>query len=353
MSKDWREQAKANVADKSQGDRFKLVEGPNIFRILPNAKAIKHDNYEKYPPYDEYLVHKNVGPNKKIVICGKDIVTKEEECWLCDEIIERYNKSSKASKRAVAKQIEPSPQMIMQVARWDRNTESLRGPLKFYVPGSGGANSVSVKLEGLLANSRRHYDHPSKGYNINIPRTGTGPKDTRYGAPEPDESRSKVSSGILRKVIPFEELVDEYDEEFQRAMFYGESVEEASKRRKFAKEEDNHMAMKKKKVDKEVKGKKKGKEEEASSSESESGSGSGSESSSESEKKAAKKKRGPGRPPGSKSKKKGKEEEESSSESESGSGSSSESESGSGSESSSESSSESESEPKNKKKKKK
>src|SRR5580765_7063889 len=111
---DWRKQAQQEVQDKQMGDKFKLQVGSNTFRVLPNYLAVKKDNYRNFQPRFTYLAHFNVGPNKKICRCGKDPDTLRGDCWLCDEIIEKYSKSGKASKRTVAKELEPKVQTLMQ-----------------------------------------------------------------------------------------------------------------------------------------------------------------------------------------------------------------------------------------------
>src|SRR5579863_3591858 len=141
MAKDWKDSTQRKVKESLLKGKFKLVEGKNIFRILPTYEAYQEENYSKYRPYFEYLSHKNVGPKNHIVRCGKDIDSREGECWLCDEIIERYLKSGKSAKKAIAKKLQPQEQTFMFVAKWDRSLEVLQGPLAFYVPGGNGATS--------------------------------------------------------------------------------------------------------------------------------------------------------------------------------------------------------------------
>lgn len=259
----WREETQAEVKDRTSGNKFKLDEGTNVIRILPSYRAVQKDSYTKYKPFLEYLVHKNVGPKKSIVRCGKDVVTKEGECWLCDEIVERYAASGKQEKRAVAKTLAPAKQFFMNIARWDKKTDSLRGPLKFYVPGGDGATSLAVKLLGVISGmgTSKQVDHPKKGCNISITRTGTGQFDTRYGSPIPDDESSQVPKSILRKIEPWSTLIPGYDENTQRSLFYGEEVQAMSRRSKIQEEEDDDMPMKKKKKmkdeDEDVKKKKK------------------------------------------------------------------------------------------------
>jgi hypothetical protein len=214
-----------------------------------------------YAPYYEYLVHREVGPDKKYVRCGKELDdngNRTGECWLCDEVIPKLERSGSRAKKAIAANLKPREQFVVQVGEYDPEEEKLIGPLMWYVP-TGGAKSLSVAIMGLLATSKRRYDDPRKGYNLNIERTGTGPKDTRYGTIEADEERSKVPSSIINAIKPFDEAIREYAEDEQRAAYYGE------KERDFADDdEEEEVATKKKskKDEKELKRKKKGREEE-------------------------------------------------------------------------------------------
>ncbi len=259
MPGDWRDKARDRVKRKQQGTRFKLVPGDNSFRVLPNHAGLDH------PPYYEYRIHRDVGPDKKMVRCGKSIEG-EGDCWLCDEIVPRLEKSGKRSKIAQARVLAPGEQFVVQVASADAESGKMIGPLTWYVP-TGGAKSMSVQLLGLLASPRRRYDDPKKGYNINVSRTGTGPTDTRYGAIEPDDEPSKVPSSIMSELKPFDKVIPAYDEDEQRAAFYGRSVDEM---RSFGRDDDEETGdrkmpkadkkkVSKKEAEEELKRKKKGK----------------------------------------------------------------------------------------------
>ncbi len=221
---DYREQARARVKDKSTGDRFKLVEGDNLIRILPNALDKK--GKAPKPPYKEYNKHYNVGVGEKSrsVICGKD-VGGDGECWLCDRI-EADSKSEKKQKRVRADAMKSVAHCAFQIAYMDRDTEKLRGPVIFNVTEGKSNKSLDARLLGLLGNQRKMIADPIKGYNIHIERTGTGRTDTRYGSPDLDEEPTPVPSKILEKLKSFSELIPEYSEKFAKAAYYGEDPNE-------------------------------------------------------------------------------------------------------------------------------
>jgi chemotaxis protein histidine kinase CheA len=212
----WKDKARERVKDAKQGATFKLVEGPNCFRVLPNKQGIDQ------APYSEFRVHRNVGPNDVWVKCGKD-VDGSGKCWLCDIKLPELRKSPNASKKSAADNMAPKDQFLVQVAAYDPETKKFSQPKPWWCP-TGSARSLGVALLSLLANSRRSYDDPKKGYNINVERTGTGFKDTRYGAMEPDEEPIVVPSSILSAMKELDELVPEYSLDIQKAAFYGENA---------------------------------------------------------------------------------------------------------------------------------
>src|SRR4051812_35639092 len=136
---DWKKRAHKRMKEKQSGNTFKLQGGANIFRILPNAKGTE------YPPYFEYLVHREVGPDKKFCRCGKSIKGREGDCWLCDTVIPKLTASKKRSKLALAKLLEPKEQFVVQVATYEPDSEEFMGPKTWFVP-TGGAKSMSVSI---------------------------------------------------------------------------------------------------------------------------------------------------------------------------------------------------------------
>jgi len=210
----WREDARKEVKKIMAGGKFKLKEGENTFRVLPNRNGLDR------APYIIIMQHGDVGPDKRLVNCGKD-TDGQGSCWLCDRVIPKLAKSTKKSLRDKAEAMRAKRQMIMQVASVDGGDWD--GPFLWYVS-TGGAKSLSTKMQNRLSSTRVFYDHPIKGRNLTINRVGTGMKDTSYGAPEPDEGRTRVPKEILKKLKRFEEIIPEYDPAIQKAMFEGKEL---------------------------------------------------------------------------------------------------------------------------------
>jgi len=218
MASSWKDKAKDRVREKSQGKTYKLTEGENTFRILPDPRG------PEYAPYTEYLVHRDVGPDKKMARCGKEFDTKEGECWLCDEIIPALEKSKKRAKINIAKALAPKEQFVVQVIYLDQASDKWRGPLLWFVS-TGGARSLSTAVLALLSSTKKDYSDAKKGRNINLSRTGTDWKNTRYGTIEPDDDPSAVPKTIMASLKPIDNLIDAYDEEVQKAAYYGRDVD--------------------------------------------------------------------------------------------------------------------------------
>lgn len=120
QSSDWRKKAKERLKEKKDGDTFKLQEGVNCFRVLPNKKGTK------YSPFLEIRMHRNVGAEKMSVRCGKDVEGKGK-CWLCDSKIPALEGGSDAQKQRAAT-LNAVDQVITQVSRVDPDTGKFGAP---------------------------------------------------------------------------------------------------------------------------------------------------------------------------------------------------------------------------------
>ncbi len=78
MAVDYKERARKRAEERKQSVWYKLSEGDNTFRMLPTPEG-----KESQPVWTEYSIHREVGPKKMQVRCGKDIEG-EGDCWLCD-----------------------------------------------------------------------------------------------------------------------------------------------------------------------------------------------------------------------------------------------------------------------------
>lgn len=206
---DYKERAREREKQRKQSVWFKLAEGENTFRMLPTPKGTSSG-----PVFTEYAVHREVGPKKVTVRCGKD-VDGEGDCWLCDKKIPVLrDKGLDARAEALA----PRDVLMIQVAKYDVESEKFSGPFLF-TP----SKTLGDSLLRLIGSKKRTYEDPKKGFNLTVNRTGTGRNDTRYSSIETDEDPMPVDPEIIKKLKPFDQLkeIPEYSEAAQKAAYQG------------------------------------------------------------------------------------------------------------------------------------
>jgi hypothetical protein len=216
---DYRDRARKRAAARQTGAWYKLQQRPdNCFRILPTPKS-------KTSPaaFLEYCIHRDVGPKKMTVRCGKDPVTGEGDCWLCDEQIPKLsNKGHEA--RAVV--LAPQTIFLVQIAKVEDNDgePQFSGPYLF-TPSKRVADQI---LTSIIGNKKRDYLDAKKGYNITLSRTGGGKNDTVYGMLEPDGEPTAVPAKIVEKLKPFSALkeIPPYSEDKQKAAYFNQDIVE-------------------------------------------------------------------------------------------------------------------------------
>src|ERR1035437_5887444 len=213
----WQEEAAQRLREKQSKGRFKLPEGETTIRILPRIGSKKSQT-----PFFEYLVHREVGPNKRFVRCGKTMHG-DGDCWLCDKKIPDLQGGDSAKQKR-ASSLQAKEQFVVQVATVDPDSGKMQGPFLWAVP-TGGARSLSARLLGVLKSTKRDYVDPVKGYNLTIERTGMTMTDTVYGQPIPDEEATAISEKVLKRGKPFSEYVPSYSEEQQKAAYFGRDEE--------------------------------------------------------------------------------------------------------------------------------
>jgi hypothetical protein len=214
---DVKARARKRAKARMQSAWYKLTpNSDNVFRILPTPRGKTSSKV-----FFEYNVHRDVGPMKKQVRCGKDAETGEGRCWLCDVKIPALMAAKKGS-RATA--LAPSLTLVFQIAEVE-DDGSFNGP-KIWSPAKGVGDQL---LATVLGSKKKVYEDPKKGYNISLHRTGSGRNDTKYGLLQPDEDPTEVPAKIIAKLKPFDELkeIPVYDEARQKAAYTGqESIEE-------------------------------------------------------------------------------------------------------------------------------
>jgi hypothetical protein len=211
----YKDRARKRAAERSDGVYLRLKEGDTTFRILPTPDSSEG---AEDGMFIEYGVHRDVGPKKEIVRCGKSIPEGTGRCWLCDEQIPKLRKKGNVTR---AKAMEPRDVFLLQVAKVNEDG-SMIGP-KIFTPSKTVADQIMTSIFG---SKKKTYEDPKKGYNLTINRVGTGKNDTRYGIIEPDEESTVVPAELMKKLKPFNELkeIPAYDEAKQKAAYVGQDA---------------------------------------------------------------------------------------------------------------------------------
>lgn len=208
---DKKAEAQRLLKERTAKKRFKVPEGDTTFRVLPNAAGASKREWA------EYAMHSEIGPRKAYMRCGKNSKG-EGDCYICDKIIPKLEKSEKAAYKQMAERMARKDCFAVQIIYKDESDHWV-GPVLWEMPG-GVANS----LLGLMG--RRDISDPEEGYNLTISRTGTGKTDTRYGAIDKDDEKSEVPKGVMEKLKPFSEVVRKYEEAAMKAAYLGHEQEE-------------------------------------------------------------------------------------------------------------------------------
>lgn len=223
---DWRQEGRQRVKEKSAGSTIKITEGNNCIRILPDRKDLLPDGKPKpggfvNRPYREFRVHRNVGPDERMVACGLNI-DQHGSCWLCQKQIPALEAQGKIK---MAQKIRAAEQFLVNGSQFDLDSQRFQPPKPWWVstgngqPGRQG-ESLAVRVYSRMVNGRKDLIDPARGYNLNITRTGTGIK-TRYTEIEADENPTKVPLSILAAIKDLDTVVPKYSEEDQRNTYFG------------------------------------------------------------------------------------------------------------------------------------
>lgn len=226
---DWREEAGRRAKEKGEGTTLTIDPGVVCLRICPDKKDLLPNGQVGpkgivTPPFREFRVHRDVGPDDAFVACGKDINGKGK-CYGCDRLIPTLLNSGSESKRVAASKMEAQEQLIVQVLKLDSDTQKFTKPKIWWVSTGSGIpgkqkDSLATRLLGKFKTSKRDLVDPTKGYNINVERTGTGMR-TRWPGLDVDESPSKVPASLLALAVSLDTIVPQYDEEDFKNAYLG------------------------------------------------------------------------------------------------------------------------------------
>lgn len=235
MADDYKARAKKRAKERQSGFWFKLAVGDNSIRILPTPKS------ETTPSvWMEYGVHRDVGPLKKTLRCGKEAGSDEGRCWLCDKHIPKLRSVGKESRAAA---LEPDTVTVVQVAIPNED-KVLEGPR-----GWNPSKRVGDKLlSHIIGSSKTEYVDKDKGHCINITRTGTGKNDTTYDWELPDPDPTPIPKSMMAKLKAFSDLkeIPSYSEAAQKAAIEGRELERAASKSDDEDEDEDEPVVKKK-----------------------------------------------------------------------------------------------------------
>lgn len=213
---DYKARARKRASERSDSSWFKLKEGNNTFRILRTPVGKNTPSV-----YYEYKIHRDVGPKRRKLRCGKDL-DGNGNCWMCDKQIPKLESAGKATRAAA---LEAGEEMVVQVAIVKDNDGEPKfvGP-KVFSPSRTVGTQI---LTSVLGGKRDYVDH-KKGYNVSLSRTGTGKMDTRYGVLDRDDEPTEVPDSITDKLVPFSKLkeVPVYSEDAMKAAYFGREEED-------------------------------------------------------------------------------------------------------------------------------
>lgn len=235
----WKDRLDDDLKKPRKGGSWKLKEDDNEIRVLPTKR--KKKDKEPYI-YFTHQIHTNVGPDKRVVTCGKDS-SGNGHCWLCDKQIPKDEASDSKSKQKRAETMKAKEVFTIQIAVLDG--KKLRGPEVFSM-NLGGKKSLAYKIMKTIRNPKYDTLSTSKGRNIIINREGQG-MATVYSSPMISPDKSEVPEKILKAMRTFDEIIPKYDENRQKQAYSGRSDSASSSSSNQSSENgDSSMAAKKK-----------------------------------------------------------------------------------------------------------
>jgi len=218
--KEAQKRAAMTHRQQEMGGKFNYPEGRHVFRVLKTPS----DSERNSPAiYQEYQMHHGIGPNKRSCRCGDEPGERHgKRCWLGKKQRQQIKEGN--TRRAAL--LEPKPTLAVNIAFRDDDSGEFMGPILWSSAIGKSAKSASYQLTGILGSpkAQKYLDH-KHGYNFSLRRKGQL-KNTVWGTLERDDDSSRVSSEILRRLKPFADVLPQYDEDYQKAAYYGRDDEE-------------------------------------------------------------------------------------------------------------------------------
>jgi hypothetical protein len=194
-------------------DTYRPKQGDNLIRYLPPT----WDDSDHYG-YTAF-VHRNIGPDNATYLCPRKMLNKP--CPICEA--QKEAKDAGESEEATA--LNTAERIISWVI--DRDADDPEKPLLYDTSWTQDRDIVS-----LCVNERSGeilmIDHPDKGYDVTIKRTGTGMRTKYYGYAIsrddcPIHDSEKVQDEILEYVKdnPVPDTLNFYDYDYLSGVLSG------------------------------------------------------------------------------------------------------------------------------------
>lgn len=195
-------------------DTFKPKVGDNMIRIMPPTWD-DHDHYGY-----QVFVHTYIGPDNSNYLCLRKM--KGERCAICEE----HQRARAAGEQEEAKALEPKEQFWC----WsiDRDGDEKDPTPQVYILSWTADRDIAALCYSNRTGKAILIDHPDKGYDLIIKRTGQGLK-TRYQYqidrdPTPLHDDEGVQDRLLDWIQdnPIPSVLNFYDNDYLEKVLVGE-----------------------------------------------------------------------------------------------------------------------------------
>ncbi len=205
-------------AANTRSSRMTLAEGPNRLRILPGRLGQQSPFYEVWLHY----IKNPSNPNAKSrpVPCPNKMHNRN--CVVCNKVSELYRSDTEAAK-VLAKSLKVSNRALCNVV----NLADAEKGVQFLELNKTLYEQLLTALDpGDDGYPGEDYTHPTKGFNITIERTGTGPQNTRYSAPKIARTATAIANTEwLSKMHDLSKVITTVDNAAVQAIMEGRQEE--------------------------------------------------------------------------------------------------------------------------------
>jgi hypothetical protein len=202
---------------KQGTDTFKARQGDNLIRFLPPTwDDADHYGYTIY-------VHRNVGANNSTYLCLRKMLNKP--CPCC----EAEKEARDAGEKEEADQLRASERIVSWIL--DRDADDPEKPIVYETSWTQDRDISSLCINERTG-SVLMIDHPDKGFDVTIKRSGTGLKTKYFGyaiarEDSPINDSEKVQDEILEfiKENPIPNILHYYDYDYLKGVLSGTVAE--------------------------------------------------------------------------------------------------------------------------------